>query len=63
MLAEVIDRSSPDQLGNLKETIHSQLAIKGMDADYIAYLKRAMVKVENRQADPLPVTKKKKKKK
>jgi hypothetical protein len=63
MLAEVIDRSRPDQLANLKATIHSQIAIEGMDADYVAYLKRALVKVEHRQANPLPVTMKKKKKK
>jgi hypothetical protein len=62
LLAGVIDRSSPDKLTNLKATIHSQLAIEDMDADYIAYLKRALVKVEHRLANPVPVTKKRKKK-
>jgi hypothetical protein len=63
MLAAVIDRSSPDKLTNLKATIHSQMAIEGMDADYIAYLNRALVKVEQRQANPLEIPSKKKKKK
>jgi arylsulfatase A-like enzyme len=62
ILAGVIDRSSPDKLNDLKATIHSQIGIAGVDADYIAYLKRALVKLEHRLANPLPATKKRKKK-
>ena len=63
ILATVIDKSDPEKLTDLKSTILSQIAIDGMDVDYVAYLKRALAKVEHRLSNPLKKPPRKKRKK